>query len=550
MIELLNRKTLKIRILLGLILILALGLRVIALDKFPAGFNADEAAIGYNAFSIIETGKDEYGQFLPLSFKSFGDYKPGLYFYFVIPFVKLFGLNEFSVRVPSAILGTGLVFLSYLLAKKFFSDRKVSFFTALFLAINPWAIHYSRGGWETNAATFFIALGVLFFIKGLDKYNYLFFSLISFIVSMYLYQSPRLIVPVFITVVGLLFRRELLTTVRKKIKSVLISLAFLLVLSIPLGLQFISGQGSARFAGLSSFGDPGPAARVNELRGEHANTQGVTGKVFHNKITAYAPNFLGHYLDHFTPEFLFVKGDPLERNKIPEVGQFYLIQSLFLVAGLMFLIRYESKLKYLLIAWILTAPLASAMTYQTPHAVRALSMAVPLTLVMAYGFINILRLIREKKLKITAGVLIVIILSFEFVKYLENYYVHYPKRYPLSWEYGFSEMVKKLEKYESRSSKVVITDRYDQPYILVLFYKRYDPSKYQPQAVLSERDKFNFGTVRSFNKYEFRKVTMEDIKKSSDTLFVASPEEVSDSVNIIDTVYFPNGEKAFMFVES
>lgn len=550
MIKLLDRKALKIRILLGLVLILALGLRVIALDKLPAGFNADEAAIGYNAFSIIETGRDEYGQFLPLSFKSFGDYKPGLYFYVVIPFVKLFGLNEISVRLPSAILGTGLVFLSYLLAKKFFSDRKVSFFAALLLAINPWAIHYSRGGWETNAATFFIALGVLFFIKGLDKYNYLFISLTSFVVSMYLYQSPRLTVPVFIIVVGLLFRKELLSIIRKNLKRVLISMSMLLILSIPLGLQFISGQGSARFAGLSSFGDPGPAARVNELRGEHANPEGAKSKAFHNKITAYVPNFLGHYLDHFTPEFLFIRGDPLERNKIPEVGQFYLIQSLFLVAGLMFLIWNESKLKYLLIAWILTAPLASAMTYQTPHAVRALNMAAPLTLVMAYGFINILRLVKAKKLKIAAGIVIIIILSFEFVKYLENYYVHYPKRYPLSWEYGFSEMVDKLEKYESRSSKVVITDRYDQPYILVLFYKKYDPLKYQPQAVLSERDKFNFGTIRSFDKYEFKKVTEEEIKKSSDTLFIASPEEVSDSVNIIDTVYFPNGEKAFLFVES
>ena len=65
----------------------------------------DEAALGYNAYSISQTLRDEYGQFMPLIFKSFGDYKPGLYVYLAVPFVTIFGLNEISVRLPSIILG-------------------------------------------------------------------------------------------------------------------------------------------------------------------------------------------------------------------------------------------------------------------------------------------------------------------------------------------------------------------------------------------------------------------------------------------------------------
>jgi hypothetical protein len=122
--------------------------------------------------------------------------------------------------------------------------------------------------------------------------------------------------------------------------------------------------------------------------------------------------------------------------------------------------------------------------------------------------------------------------------------------YHLSWEYGFSQMVSKLEKYEKENTRIVITDKYDQPYILVLFYKKYDPVKYQPQAVLSERDKFNFGTVRSFDNYEFHKITPEEIKKNPNVLFIASPEEAGTEANIIDSVDFPNGEKAFVFVKS
>ena len=150
-----------------IIILIAAGLRLWQLDKYPAGFNADEAAIGYNAYSLLETGKDEYGTPWPLSFKSFGDFKPGLYFYFVMPFVKIFGLNEWAVRVPSAVLGIGTVIIIYFLAEEIFKNSKVGLVSSLLLAISPWHIQFSRGGWETNAATFFMSLGTLLFIKSL-----------------------------------------------------------------------------------------------------------------------------------------------------------------------------------------------------------------------------------------------------------------------------------------------------------------------------------------------------------------------------------------------
>lgn len=538
------------KIFLVLIFLTALSLRTFQLDRFPVGLNADEAAIGYNAYSIIKTGKDEYGQFLPLAFKSFGDYKPGLYFYFVVPFVSVLGLNEWAVRFPSALLGVGLVILIYFLAGEIFKARRISFFAAFFLAVNPWAIHYSRGGWETNAATFFITLGVFFLIRSFTRDKYLFWSLLSFLISMYLYQSPRLVVPAFLILASIVFHKELIKSVKKNGKASIAGFILLAILSIPVLLEFASGGGSARFNGLSFLSDPGPTNRINQLRGEHQNPNGFAAQILHNKITAYLPNFLGHYLDHFSGDFLFINGDPLIRNKVPETGQFYLIQVLFLIFGLTLLIKYDSKLKYLILIWILTAPLASSVTYQTPNAIRSLSLVVPLTLILAFGFVGMLRLIKIRRIKLTAGVLLLVILSFEFVRYLESYYILYPKRYPLAWEYGFPEMIDKLKNYENSVNKIIITDRYDQPYILMLFYKQYDPVKYQPQAVLSERDKFNYGTVRNFDKYQFHKITKEEINNTPNTLFVGTPEEVGENSNEIDAVYFPNGEKAFIFVKS
>ncbi len=525
---------------------LSLFLRVWQLDVFPAGLNADEAAIGYNAYSLLKTGKDEYGITLPLAFKSFGDYKPGLYFYFVAPFVYLMGLNEWSVRLPSAILGTFTIYIVYLLAKKILENERAGLISALLLAINPWHLHFSRGGWETNAATFFIGLGIYLFLLGLDKSRYIFLSMLSFLISMYTYQSPRLVVPILLIVLIIFYRSQL----QKRLQHFLKYIPILILLSVPLILQFTSGGGSARFSGLSFLGDVGPATRVNELRGEHTAPAGLITTLLHNKITAYAPEFLKHYLDHFNADFLFINGDPLIRNKVPETGQFFIIQALLLILGLVYLMRSDLKHKKIIFIWLAVAPLASSTTYQTPHALRALNMVIPLIMIISVGM-NWIMMIGNKRVVAFSIFIIFLFTVFEFAHYLDAYYIHYPKRYPLSWEYGFKEMVQKLNKYEKGYHQIVITDRYDQPYILVLFYKQYDPKSFQSQAFLSERDKFNFGTVRSFDNYQFRRINKGEVSKSSETLYIISPEELDkdESVKIIDKVLFPNGETAFLFIQ-
>src|SRR3990172_4334697 len=113
----------KTRLLLFLILLLALVLRFWRLDSYPA-LNADEAAIGYNAYSLIQTGLDEHGNAWPIHFQSFNDYKPGLYFYLVLPFVFLMGLSEWAVRIPGAFLGVATVYLIYLLVKELFKNHE------------------------------------------------------------------------------------------------------------------------------------------------------------------------------------------------------------------------------------------------------------------------------------------------------------------------------------------------------------------------------------------------------------------------------------------
>lgn len=559
-------KVSSIKVLLLLIIILAALLRIWGIAQIPAGLNADEAAIGYNAYSLIHTGKDEYGSWFPLAFKSFGDYKPGLYFYMVMPFVATLGLNELAVRVPSALFGIGNVLLIYFLAKEIFKKEWVGLGCAFLLAITPWSVEFSRGSWETNAATFFISLGVLLWIRAVGGIRgirvwEIFWSLVCFLVAMYTYQSPRLVVPVLVVGLVVLYSKPVIREIggiRVIGRKFWLPFVLLVLLSIPLAFQFVGGGASARFNGLSFLSDPGPENRLNQLRGEHTNPGSIVAKVFHNKLTAYIPQFIGHYVDHFKGDFLFINGDPIIRNKVPETGQFYLIEGLFLVVGFILLFRSKSEHKWLIVVWLLVSPLASSMTYQTPNAVRALTMVVPYVLLMGLGMIGVIGMIRGIKGRaVIAGVLL-LVLSFETGHFLEEYFIHYPKRYPQAWEYGFREMVVKLENLEGNYQKIVITDKYDQPYILTLFYrvdlsqqggKPFNLADYQGKLVLSERDKFNFGTVRNIGNYEFHEVKGEDIKGAKNILFVLpSKDGLPPDAKILDEVKYPNGQDAFVFV--
>jgi len=103
------------KILLFLIIALSFFLRVYKVSSIPPALNWDEVSIAYNAYSVLKTGRDEWGQFLPLHFKSYGEYKLPAQIYASIPGIAIFGLNEFGVRITPVIYGTLTVLLLYLL---------------------------------------------------------------------------------------------------------------------------------------------------------------------------------------------------------------------------------------------------------------------------------------------------------------------------------------------------------------------------------------------------------------------------------------------------
>lgn len=531
------------RILL-VILLLGFILRIIFLNISPPGFNADEAALGYNAYSLLKTGKDEWGTSFPLVFKSFSDYKPGLYVYLTVPFVAIFGLNELSVRLPSIILGVFSIVLIYFLSKEIFGKEIVAKVTAFLLSVSPWHVHFSRGAWEANVATFFILLAVYAFIKAFKNRAFLWISSASFIAAMYTYQSARLVVPVFILLLVIFYWKGLV------VKKNILLLILAAILLLPLVFTLTGVIGLARFQGLSIFSDPGPLNRVNEERGQHQNYSSFWTRFFHNKLEVYASNFAGHYLDHFDPNFLFVYGDSLKRNKIPDIGQMYIFEILTVLSGVYFIIRNRFNHSKVVFLWLIVAPLASSLTYQTPHAIRAHNMVIPLILLSSLGlgmlYEKVLRLVRS--VRYLAQIVGIMVIGFSLISFFDRYYLHLPKQYALEWEYGFSQVVSYIVANQDKYQRIVITDRYDQPYILFLFYSRYDPAKYQQQSKKIGDNKFGFTTISSFDKYDFRPIGKQEVSQSKNTLFGGTDQEIGEGGNLLKVINFPDGSPAFRII--
>ena len=247
----------KSKYLIGIV-VLAFILRFFMLGQNPPSLNWDETSIGYNAYSILKTGKDEYGTSFPIEFRSFDDYKPPVYIYLDVLPVAIFGLTEFAVRFPSALFGFLSVIVMLYLVKKLFDkeDHKlgliVALFSAFFLSISPWHLQFSRAAYEGNVGLFFLLLAFYLFIKGLESRWYLVLSSISFVICLYSYHSFRLVVPIFLLVLISLFIKKLLVYKKQLIISALIIFIF----SLPIYIGFLNPEGSkARLSMVSIFGE-------------------------------------------------------------------------------------------------------------------------------------------------------------------------------------------------------------------------------------------------------------------------------------------------------
>jgi len=550
---------------LFIILVTAAFLRLWRLGSVPPSLTSDEAALGYNAYSILKTGRDEYGQILPIIFKSFGDYKPGLYVYSDTPFVAVLGLNEFSTRLPSALAGVIAVWLIYKIVVKFSAEQKdhrLGLIAAFLLAVTPWHIHFSRGAWEVNLALTLTLAGIYFFLKSLEETKYIIHSSVFFTLTLITYQGAKLSSFIVIFLLLITYRKEFWNRFRKQSRVLIISLSVGIAISLPVFLSFTGGQ-TGRLNVFSVFSYPRKQVDVSEILsqgGESKNS--ISYYLFHSETLNFARGIMGRWFNHFSAHFLFFEGDwQNPRHSAPNTGMLLISDALFLTLGFVALSKNIRKKWILFIfLWLLSAPLPSILSRDSVHAVRAYNMVIPLTIVSSLGLVYIFNLIK----RLTGSIKYIYVFSLtliflgSFVYYLDSYFVHLPKHNSEVWNYGYKQLVATIIPIENRYQVIKVQQSFAQPYIYFLFYQKYDPAKYQKQAKLvSSEYAGDVGYVERLDNIFFTPIDWPQNKEEHGILVAADEVKIPNNeinsggdFNLIKQIKYLDGNVAFNVVET
>lgn len=476
----------KIIFILILIIILATALRIINLANWPASFNQDEALNGYEAYSILKTGRDHRGNFLPVFFEGFSDQVDNrlpLYIYSTIPWMAIFGLDKFATRLPSAIFGILTVIITYFLAKELFKKESIALLAAFFLTISPWHIFLSRLGIEAITVPLFSVLTIFFFLIGLRKNKiFILFAGLSLALLFYTYHIAKLLTPLLGGLLLVFYWKEV------KENRVWFLSAFLIFLIISFPFLFIQFGQWTRIQ-----------TRFNQI------------SIFN---FSFWPAFLIYnFLTYLTPKFLFTH------------YPFFIIILFFI--SLFLIKQMEAKFLFIL---ILISLLPVVILIFNPHSHRSMSIIPFIEILAAFGGWQILNRLKELRVSPKIGyfsfVLIFLFLSFFNLNFLIK------NKYPYNFLNGFYQYVPKevidyLKENQDKYEKIVFTNKANQPYIFFLFYLNYPPEKFQSLKIKRDYLPDGLQIVNSFDKYRFCDLN-ECYSPEKNNLYVARINEITD----------------------
>ncbi len=526
-----------------LIIILAFLLRIFLLGENPPSLYWDEASLGYNAYTIATSLRDEHGEFLPLNrFIAFGDYKPPGYIYAIVPFIPIFGLSEFSVRLPSMLAGFSMVILTYFLVKEITKKKLLANLSCFFLAVSPWSVHFSRAAFEANLAAFFNLLGIYFFILTKRKKWAIIFSMIFFFFSFYTFNANRIIAPLLFLALVLIYWKNIFDNLKWFSFSVLI-----LVVLITPSLSYLRDRESRlRFQEVSIFNNLETVVLSNQRI--KVDNESLLAKIIHNRRWLYFKDFLKHYFDNFSGRFLFTQGDNNPRLALQSMGQLYLWSLPFLLLGIYVMLK-NFRRYLILFFWMLIVPIPAGTARETPHALRIISILPTYQIIISLGLAwSIICL--KKRLAIIKFCLFVCFISFALMGnifyYLHDYYIHYPYDWSGEWQYGYKEMVSYIKDIGDSYDQIYVTNSKGRPYIFFAFYQRYPLPNFLKEKKAS-RDWFGFWEVSKLGKITFN---LNDVSLTNGKILVVTSEEnLPNDFKLLKVIKNLKGEDVFLIGE-
>lgn len=482
--------------------VIGFSLRFFWHDVSPPGFTADEAVFGYNAYSLLKTGKDEFGSPWPVALKAFGDWRPALYSYLAIPFIYQFGLTEMAVRMPSIVFGSATILVAAAMAWILTRNGLVAAVSGLILALSPSHTLISRFADMSTLSTFFLGLGVMLFLwwRKRSRMVILAASAVSFVLAAYSYHNARLTGPLLLLVLITLN----FYFVCRNLKKIAIAFICGAIVLLPLLLFIIkSPELSLRRGKYESFiAQKGYEIRLWNLVSSNPSQQNpLITRFFHNKPKIILQQFAENYASHFSPNFLFLTGDQNERFRTPGSGVYNLALFFLLPIGFIWCIR-QRRLA-ILPWWTMLSPMVASFGLFVPNSLHTLDSSIPVAVISAIGFWMLV-----KKFSHLAKILLAISLGGLFVissvGFLIGYFLTIPSDLKLSWNWypQTDELIAALNQLPSEEKVLVVGNRNMHQFIL--FYDQYSPKIYQKEVVASEiPDENGFERVEQFDKFRF-----------------------------------------------
>lgn len=451
-------------IILIVIVVLAIFVRTYNLDSIPYGFHIDEAKVGWNAFSILQTGRDDKGNFLPGYYNSFGDFRPAGLIYLIIPSLIIFGKTVFAVRFPFAVFGALTVVPLFLFTKVVFKAKnsRTPLVAASLLAFNPWHIIASRSTSESVMAIFLTMWGLYFFVK-LYKSNKLidaFLSFISFLVSYLFYHNIRILAPLFLIVVA--FYDQVVLDNKKNIRQ----LGVIIALIIASVLVFMSPESRGRMSQVNLKSDFQVLYEVTKMPTEEGPGHVFTARLFHNKAAAYIRRFCEEYKDYFSTNFLVGNSSKPIRYSVPQVGLLTYFELLFFIFGLFAVSRKPELL--IILTLLVLAPIPGAVTIEdVPNMQRSIFLIPFLIIIASCGVDNLFKFGNKWR-----WLLILFGLGYlaNFGYFWHMYLSHQKMSIATYFRNGGNvELVSKLGEIKNNYRKIILTNSPDDLYPWIAF---------------------------------------------------------------------------------
>lgn len=467
-------------ILLG-IGIVGVFLRLLGFGIIPSSLNRDEAALGYNAYSLVKTGMDEWGVSWPIVFRSFGDYKLAGYIYSLTPFVSIFGLHQWVVRIPSLIAGILLIVVSYFFVLRITKDKILSLLASFLIAIAPWAIHYSHVGFEANLALFFFVLSLT--LIGEKGKTCVVLSAVAMMLSLLTYNAPLILLP---GIVILLFFAQ------KRIYLQPLILIGIGILVFVLVFPATKGKGNITVFSDQQLMEESRQVRIN------SPTYSIQ-RVLSNPLFFVIPTLTRHYFSSYDPQFLVRGGGSNPWHQPPGWGHTSWSLALLFAVGVISAWKMypQRKQRVLLYGFLLISPLPSAITIDAPQATRMLFF---LYIFIIFAAIGLKWLITFNK---TIAFFMTCIVLVEVTLYTRLYLYEFSTHPQIEWVVGIQSALSEAEKQRAQNLSIAVYGDTHYAYIYPLFYLMVDPNVFRSSVQYYPIDNLGLSQVKSFGHFRF-----------------------------------------------